>query len=76
MSANRGSQARPQINGFSTANPPRDTIVMTDPDLLLRDALRVLDRHAVTLPAPNLPSARGALDNLMFDDEGAVETMW
>lgn len=38
-------------------------------DSLLRDALRVLDRYAVTLPPPDLPAAREALEPFMFDDD-------
>lgn len=41
------------------------------PEDLIRDALRVLNRHAVTLPTspPNLASVRLALDPLLFDGE-------
>jgi uncharacterized membrane protein len=42
---------------------------MTD-DLLVRDALRVLNRHAVALPSTtDLAALRQALDPLKFDGD-------
>lgn len=39
-------------------------------DALIRDAMRVLDRYAVTLPPlPTLQSVRQALDPFIFDGE-------
>ena len=43
---------------------------MTHSETLLREALRVLDRYAATLPAPDLHSARRALEDFIFDDDG------
>lgn len=41
------------------------------PDDLARDALRVLNRHAVALPtATDLPTLRAALQPLLFDGDG------
>ena len=38
---------------------------------LVRDALRILDRYAVTLPTPpDLPAVREALDSFQFDEHG------
>ncbi|MEP7246472.1 MAG: hypothetical protein ABI885_22725 [Gammaproteobacteria bacterium] len=42
---------------------------MSHPDLL-RAALRVLNEYAVTLPPPDLISAREALQAFMFDADG------
>lgn len=39
-------------------------------DALLRAALRVLDRYAVTLPTADLPSVRRELEQFMFDPAG------
>jgi hypothetical protein len=40
------------------------------PEDLLRDALRVLNRYAVTLPNPDLPSVRAELENHLTDGNG------
>jgi hypothetical protein len=45
-------------------------IAEDDQRALLRDALRVLNRYAVTLPAPDLAAARAALEEHMFDESG------
>jgi hypothetical protein len=39
-------------------------------DQLLRDALRIIDRYAVTLPQPDLRSARAELENHLEDEHG------
>jgi hypothetical protein len=40
------------------------------PEDLLRQALRVLDRYAVTLPNPDLKSVRAELENHLTDGNG------
>lgn len=39
-------------------------------DELLRDALRVLDRYAVTMPNPDLKTVRDELEKHLTDENG------